>query len=264
MEHVGEKHEGAKPAGSLERAALATYLDDFLSVTKFKDYCPNGLQVEGRARIARIVTGVTASAALIEAAIADGADAVLVHHGYFWRGEDARMLGVKRDRIARLIRADLNLFAFHLPLDAHPLVGNNAQLGARLEWPVETHCGEQNLVAIGTLPTPVTFGELGRHVEARLARTPLMIGDPSRYIRRIAWCTGGAQGFFVDAIGAGVDAYLTGEVSEQHFHLAKESGVGFIAAGHHATERLGIAALGAHLGERFGVAHRFIDIPNPV
>ncbi len=248
----------------MERNDLARYLDELLAVEKFKDYCPNGLQVEGRQRIERIVTGVTASAALIEAAIIEQADAVLVHHGYFWRGEDARLRGVKRDRVARLIRADLNLFAFHLPLDAHPLVGNNAQLGLRLEWPIEARCGDQDLVAIGTLPMPTSFRELGRRVESKLARAPLLIGDPTRPVARIAWCTGGAQGFFEDAIAAGVDAYLTGEVSEQHYHLAIESGVGFIAAGHHATERFGIKALGEHLAQQFGVAHLFIDIPNPV
>ncbi len=248
----------------MERNDLARYLDDLLMVGKFKDYCPNGLQVEGRQRIERIVTGVTASAALIEAAIVGQADAVLVHHGYFWRGEDARLRGVKRDRVARLIRADLNLFAFHLPLDAHPLVGNNAQLGLWLGWPIEAHCGDQDLVAIGTLPVPTLFRELGRSVESKLARAPQLIGNPMRPVARIAWCTGGAQGFFEDAIGAGADAYLTGEVSEQHYHLAIESGVGFIAAGHHATERFGIKALGEHLAQKFGVAHQFIDIPNPV
>ncbi|MFN0303129.1 MAG: Nif3-like dinuclear metal center hexameric protein [Burkholderiales bacterium] len=248
----------------MERNDLARYLDELLVVGNFNDYCPNGLQVEGRPRIERIVTGVTASAALIEAAIVGQADAVLVHHGYFWRGEDARLRGVKRDRIARLIRADLNLFAFHLPLDAHPLVGNNAQLGLQLGWPIEARCGDQDLVAIGTLPVPASFRELGRLVESKLARSPLLIGDPMRPVARIAWCTGGAQGFFEDAIAAGVDAYLTGEVSEQHYHLAIESGVGFIAAGHHATERFGINALGEHLAQKFGVAHQFIDIPNPV
>ncbi len=248
----------------MERNDLARYLDELLAVEKFKDYCPNGLQVEGRQRIERIVTGVTASAALIEAAIIEQADAVLVHHGYFWRGEDARLRGVKRDRVARLIRADLNLFAFHLPLDAHPLVGNNAQLGLRLGWPIEARCSDQDLVAIGTLPMPISFRELGRRVESKLARAPLLIGDPNRPIARIAWCTGGAQGFFEDAIAAGVDAYLTGEVSEQHYHLSIESGVGFIAAGHHATERFGINALGEHLAQKFGVGHQYIDIPNPV
>ncbi|MSQ19473.1 MAG: Nif3-like dinuclear metal center hexameric protein [Betaproteobacteria bacterium] len=253
-----------KFAGTVDRDALAKYLDEYLSVTMFKDYCPNGLQVEGRARIGRLVTGVTASAALLDAAIAWQADAVLVHHGYFWRGEDARLLGVKRHRIARLIHADMNLFAFHLPLDVHPEVGNNALLGRRLGWTIDTRCGDQNLIAISTLAVPISFAELGRRVEARLARPPLLIGDADRQVARVAWCTGGAQGLFADAIAAGVDAYLTGEVSEQHFHLATESGVGFIAAGHHATERFGIEALGERLAREFGLDHRFIDIPNPV
>ena len=253
-----------KRAGTVDRDTLAKYLDEFLSVTKFKDYCPNGLQVEGRAQIRRLVTGVTASAALLDAAIAWKADAALVHHGYFWRGEDARLIGVKRARIARLMHADLNLFAYHLPLDVHPEIGNNAELGRRLGWSIDTRCGDQDLIAIGILPVPISFAELGRHVEARLARAPLLIGDAKRTVARIAWCTGGAQDLFTDAIAAGVDAYLTGEVSEQHFHLATESGVAFIAAGHHATERFGIEALGERLAREFGLEHRFIDVPNPV
>jgi dinuclear metal center YbgI/SA1388 family protein len=253
-----------KRNSTVERGALAKFLDEFLSVARFKDYCPNGLQVEGRAEIRRLVTGVTASAALLDAAIAWGADAVLVHHGYFWRGEDARLVGVKRDRIARLIKAELNLFAFHLPLDVHPVIGNNTQLGLRLGWSIDSRCGDQDLVVIGTLPAPISLAQLGQHVESRLGRTPLLIGDVARQITKVAWCTGGAQEYFSDAIAAGVDVYLTGEVSEQHYHLAKESGVGFIAAGHHATERFGIEALGERVAEEFGLAHRFIDIPNPV
>jgi dinuclear metal center YbgI/SA1388 family protein len=243
---------------------LNRYLGDLLEVARFRDYSPNGLQVEGRAEVRRIVTGVTASADLIDAAVADGADAILVHHGYFWRGEDPRLVGTRRSRIAKLIAADLNLFAFHLPLDAHPSLGNNAQLARILGLVAEGRTGEQDLVAFGVPKHPLQLGELAARVGERLARPPLVIGDSAHVVRRIAWCTGGAQGYFEAAIELGVDAYLTGEISEQHVHLARESGVAFIAAGHHATERFGVQALGGHLEREFGLAHRFVDLPNPV
>lgn len=243
---------------------LARRLDELLDVGSFKDYSPNGLQVEGRAEVGSIVTGVTASLALIDAAIGARADAILVHHGYFWRGEDPRIVGVRRARIAKLIGADISLFGFHLPLDAHPQLGNNAQLGKRLGATIEGRAGEQNLVVYGSLGTTTTLEAFGRHVGHVLGRNPLLIGESNRPVCRIAWCTGGAQGFFEAAIALGVDAYVTGEVSEQHFHLARESGVAFVAAGHHATERFGIQALGEHLADAYGLSHRFIDVPNPV
>jgi dinuclear metal center YbgI/SA1388 family protein len=243
---------------------LAARLDDLLAVASVKDYCPNGLQVEGRGEVVRIVTGVTASLALLDAAIDSGADAILVHHGYFWKGEDPRITGTRHARIARLIRADVSLFAFHLPLDLHADLGNNAQLARRLGFAVEGRTGDQDVVFVGRPDRERTLSDLGRHVESVLGRTPLVIGDAARPVRRLAWCTGGAQGYFEDAIAEGVDAFLTGEVSEQHFHLAHETGVGFIAAGHHATERFGIQALGAHLATAHGLEHRFIDVPNPV
>jgi dinuclear metal center YbgI/SA1388 family protein len=248
----------------MRREELSRYLDELLEVSRYRDYSPNGLQVEGRAEIARIVTGVTASAALIDAAIDVGADALLVHHGYFWRGEDARLTGVRRQRIGRLIAADLNLYAFHLPLDGHLELGNNAQLGARLGFVREASGGEQDLVWVGRPSASMPLRALGANIERALGRTPLVVGPMDRVVARVAWCTGGAQSFFEQAIGLGADAYVTGEISEQHFHLASESGVGFIAAGHHATERFGIQALGAHLAQRFGLAHQFIDVLNPV
>jgi dinuclear metal center YbgI/SA1388 family protein len=248
----------------MHRDELARALEQLLEVTRFRDYCPNGLQVEGRAEIRRIVTGVTASAALIDAALADDADAILVHHGYFWRGEDQRLTGHRRARIAKLLAGDLNLFAFHLPLDAHPELGNNTQLARQLGFVVDGVAGEQDLVVHGRPAMGSTLASLGAHIEHALGRAPLIVGEPSRPVARIAWCTGGAQGFFEAAIALGVDAYLTGEISEQQVHLARETGVGFIAAGHHATERFGVQALGAHLAARYGFAHRFIDVPNPV
>lgn len=248
----------------MERAALDAYLADYLQVPDFRDYCPNGLQVEGRAEVMQIVSGVTASAALIEAAIAANADALLVHHGYFWRGEDGRITGMRRRRIGLLLEHDLNLFAYHLPLDVHPEVGNNATLARRLGLTFAGNFGEQNIGMHGTLAVATTLAQFATVIERQLARVPLVIGDPSRPLRRVAWCTGAAQGMFEQAIALGVDAYVSGEISEQTVHAAHETGVAYIAAGHHATERYGVQALGEHLARRFGVIHRFIDVENPV
>lgn len=243
---------------------LVAYLDNYLAAATFRDYCPNGLQVEGREHVNVIVSGVTASADLLDAAVAAGADAVLVHHGYFWKGEDARIVGIRRRRIATLLRHGLSLLAYHLPLDAHPEVGNNAALAAKLGIDLEGRFGDQDLGAYGAMPEATTLGDFGEHVRARLQREPMVIGEAARPVRRMAWCTGAAQGYFEQAIALGVDAYVTGEVSEQTFHLARESGVGFVAAGHHATERYGVEALGRHLAAHHGLQHTFIDIPNPV
>jgi dinuclear metal center YbgI/SA1388 family protein len=249
------------------RDELARHLDQLLDASNVKDYCPNGLQVEGRAEIASLVSGVTASAALIEAAADAGADALLVHHGYFWRGEDPRLVGARKRRIERLLAAGMSLFAYHLPLDLHPQLGNNAQLALRLGLVQEGRCGEQDLVCFGSTAESAATGDLAAfaaHVGARLGREPLVIGEPERPVQRVAWCTGAAQGYFETAIALGVDAYVSGEISEQHVHLARESGVAFVAAGHHATERFGVQAVGAHLAQTFGLLHRFIDVPSPV
>jgi dinuclear metal center YbgI/SA1388 family protein len=248
----------------MQRDELARYLDQLLDASRVKDYSPNGLQVEGRSEVRRLVTGVTASLALIEAAIATGADAILVHHGYFWRSEDPRLVGTRRARIARLLASDLNLFAYHLPLDLHPALGNNAQLARRLSLAVEGRAGEQDLVAYGRLDAAESLAAFAQRVETQLGRVPLVIGDASRAVQRVAWCTGGAQGYFEAAVALGVDAYVTGEASEQNFHLSRETGVAFVAAGHHATERFGVQAVGAHLEAECGIEHLFIDVPNPV
>lgn len=248
----------------MDRAELENYLAGYLRVHDFKDYCPNGLQVEGRERIGYVVTGVTASEAFVEAAVRAGADALIVHHGYFWRGEDGRITGMRRRRIGRLIGADLNLFAYHLPLDAHPEVGNNAALARHLGLHMERQFGEQNLMALGTTAAAATLGAFAAQVEKQLGRAPLVIGDAGRAVRRIAWCTGAAQGMFEQAIEQGIDLYVSGEISEPTVHLARESGVAYLAAGHHATERYGVQALGEHLARQFGLRHQFIDIDNPV
>lgn len=248
----------------MEREALAQYLNERLECQRFKDYCPNGLQVEGRAGVHTIVTGVSASQALLDEAVRRNADAIIVHHGYFWRGEDSRVVGLKRRRLATLIAHDINLFAFHLPLDAHPELGNNAQLAARCGWIPEGRFGEQDLGWHGRLPAPRGAEDLAAHLGRCLGRPPLLLPGDGRSLRRLAWCSGGAQSWFEAAIELGVDAFVTGEVSEQHTHLARESGVAFLAAGHHATESGGVAALGQHLADHLGLAVSHVDIPNPV
>lgn len=248
----------------MNRAVLDTYLAEYLQVPDFRDYCPNGLQVEGRAEVARIVTGVTASAALIEAAIAAEADALIVHHGYFWRGEDGRITGMRRRRIGLLLEHDINLFAYHLPLDVHADVGNNAALARQLGLTPAGRFGEQDIGVHGTLDAGITLAQFAARIGQKFSRAPQVIGDPARPLRRIAWCTGAAQGLFEQAIALGVDAYISGEISEQTVHAARESGVAYIAAGHHATERYGVRALGEHLARHFGLQHRFIDVENPV
>ena len=252
----------------MQRTELETYLNLYLEVARFRDYCPNGLQVEGRPEVGTLVTGVTASLDLLHAAIARGADAVLVHHGYFWRGEDPRVTGTRRGRLAALLKNEINLFAYHLPLDAHPEVGNNVQLARALELPYAAgsagRFGEQDLGSHGVFAVPPTVGELGRRIAARLNRLPQIIGDEQKLVKRVAWCTGAAQAYLEDAARLGVDAYISGEISEQTVHLARETGVAYLAAGHHATERYGIRALGEHLAARFGIEHQFIDIANPV
>ena len=247
------------------RKALASHLAATLDINRFRDYCPNGLQVEGREQIQHIVTGVTASLALLEAAHADGADAILVHHGYFWRGEDPCIVGPMQKRLKLLLQHDINLFAYHLPLDAHPELGNNAQLGKQLNLKVTGRFGDQDLGWLGTPNgTDNTVNELAKNLERVLGRAPLLIGDPGQKINSVAWCTGSAQNAFADAIAAGASVYPSGEISEQTVHLARESGVAYLACGHHASERYGIAALGEHLAHQFGLTHKFIDILNPV
>lgn len=243
---------------------LTRYLDELLDVARFKDYCPNGLQVEGRAEVTRIVAGVTASQALVDAAISRNADAILVHHGWFWRGEDGRVTGIRKARLQALLRHDINLIGYHLPLDSHAEFGNNAQLAKRLGWIAEGRFGEQDMGWIGRLAEPVRLSSLARNIGATLQRVPQVIGDADRLVERVAWCSGGAQGYFEQAVALGVDAYLSGEISEQTVHLAHESGVAYIAAGHHASERYGVQALAEHVAGHFGIECEFIDIDNPV
>ncbi len=248
---------------TISRDALGSAFDALLQPERFKDYGPNGLQVEGRPRIARLVSGVTASQALIDAAIAERADAIFVHHGLFWRGQDGRVTGWMKQRLQRLLAHDINLFAYHLPLDAHPELGNNARLGAALGWAADAHFGEQDLGCVASVQYP-SAAVLAEQVQAVLGRPVTLVApDPGKPLARVAWCTGGAQGYFEAAIAAGADAYLTGEISEPQAHIAREMGVAYLAAGHHATERYGAPAVAAHVAGQLGLAHVFIDIGNP-
>jgi dinuclear metal center YbgI/SA1388 family protein len=255
---------------STTRHELLHAFDLLLAPGRFKDYGPNGLQVEGRATVRKIVSGVTASRALIEAAIGAEADAIFVHHGLFWRGQDGRVTGWMKQRLGLLLGHDINLFAYHLPLDAHPELGNNAQLGLQLGLVAHPDAagrfGEQELGFLGARESGDGFADarsLAAHVEAVLKRPVTLVDTAQRPVRNIAWCTGGAQGYFEAAIAAGADAFLTGEISEPQAHYAREMGVAFLACGHHATERYGAPAAAAHVAAQLGLAHEFIDIDNP-
>ena len=245
------------------RVELDTYLNALLETARFQDYGPNGLQVEGKAEVHKIVSGVTASLALIDAAIDAEADAVLVHHGLFWKGQDGRLTGWMKQRVERLLRHQINLFAFHLPLDAHLLYGNNAQFGNRLGVSADAYFGNQNLGCMGSLIEPLSLQALSAMLQSQLRRVPTLAPGDGRPVRRLAWCTGGAQGYFEAAISSGADVFITGEISEPQAHLAAETGVAFIACGHHASERFGAPALAQHLADKFGLEHQFIEIANP-
>jgi dinuclear metal center YbgI/SA1388 family protein len=245
------------------RSDIESYLNTFLDVGRFHDYGPNGLQVEGQGEVHKIVSAVTASRALIEAAVQAEADAILVHHGLFWKGQDGRVTGWIKQRLEPLLARKINLFAYHLPLDAHAELGNNAQFGARLKLIADARFGEQDIGFLGAPAQPLTVAALGALLQFRLGRAPTCVEGDGRAIRRVAWCTGGAQRYFESAIAAGADAYITGEISEPQAHLARETGVAFFACGHHASERFGVQALGKHLAERFEIEHEFIDIDNP-
>ncbi|MEN9424278.1 MAG: hypothetical protein RL122_1661 [Pseudomonadota bacterium] len=246
--------------------ALETYLNQLLNVSKFRDYAPSGIQVEGRAEIKRIVTGVSASQALLDAAVEQGADAILVHHGYFWKGESPVIRGMKKRRLMTLLKHDMSLLGYHLPLDAHPEFGNNVQLAQLLGIHVDGVMDARELQGVGNIGTvaqPLSLVAFGQQVASALVREPLLIAGGEHPVQRIAWCTGGAQGYIQQAFELGADTYLSGEISEHTVHFARENGIHYIAAGHHATERYGIQALGEHLAQQFGLEHLFLDLNNP-
>lgn len=248
----------------MELNRLVSELANFLQVVRFQDYCPNGLQVEGRPEVRRIVTGVTASQALIDAAIEADADAIMVHHGYFWRGEAAEVTGMKRKRLKQLLTHDISLLAYHLPLDAHIEVGNNVQLGKVLGWPLVRYLDDKHMLPMTALPQAVSLGQLGEHISQQLGRQVQSLGDPKQPVRTVAWCTGAAQSYIDQAVTAGVDVFLSGEVSEQTWHTVQETGIAYIAAGHHATERYGIQALGQWVAENYAIEHIYIEVENPI
>lgn len=251
----------------ITRQALNTYLDTFLNVENMQDYAPNGLQVEGKSEIARIVTGVSACQVLLDAAVDHNADAIIVHHGYFWRAEKPQLTQMKQRRIKTLLTHDINLFAYHLPLDVHAQVGNNVQLAQLMQWQIVSELASgttPNIGLVGELAEAMSVTAFAQHLQQQLSREPLTVVGGERLIKTLAWCSGAAQDFIEHAAQAGVDAYVSGEISERTFHAAKELGIHYFAAGHHATERGGIQALGQHLSDKFDVDVQFIDIDNPV
>ncbi len=251
----------------ISRTELLSYIETMLESNRFKDYCPNGLQVAGTETIEHIVAGVTASQALIDAAIDLGADTILVHHGYFWRGEDQRIVGIKQKRLKALLNNNINLIAYHLPLDAHPTLGNNVQLAQELGIEVDGRVagtGEPALALCGCLTVPNSVPEFSDLLRQKLQREPLVIQAHDRPIQTVGWCTGAAQGYIEQAAELGLDAFISGEISEQTVHLARELGINYFAAGHHATERYGVKALALDLANQFNIKQQFIDIDNPV
>jgi dinuclear metal center YbgI/SA1388 family protein len=266
IQDVENKSLNAQTFGAVSRDALTLHIDSFLDSRNFKDVAVNGLQVSGRDTIAHIVVGVTANKALIDAAIEAKADAMIVHHGLFWKGDDPRMVGYHRERVAALLAANINLFAYHLPLDVHAEVGNNACMSRRLALKPKGVAGEAGLVMLGELGVnvPVRCTVLAAYVARHYGRRVTLYTHPERLIKTIAWCTGAGGSLLGDAIDAGADAFITGEISEQHVHQARESNVTLIGAGHHSTERDGVAALASRLVQKFGVTYQFIDISSPV
>jgi dinuclear metal center YbgI/SA1388 family protein len=251
----------------VEAKRIVDYCDQLLQSEKFRDYAPNGLQVEGTPLVRRILSGVTACQALLDEAVAWEADLVLVHHGYFWKGEGASVTGIKRRRLKTLLEQDINLLAYHLPLDAHPKLGNNARLARLLGVEIQDGLESGNPLSVGNLGVlsePMQLDQFGDLVAHVLDRTPQLISGGGHPIRRLAFCTGAADRMIEQALALGADAFLSGEISEPVVHFAREAGIHYIAAGHHATERYGVQALGEHLARHFGIEHRFCDIDNPV
>tara|TARA_R110002049_G_scaffold182041_2_gene349609 strand:+ start:35594 stop:36352 length:759 start_codon:yes stop_codon:yes gene_type:complete len=247
-------------------AEITDFADNYLRIASFKDYCPNGLQVEGRQNVVKIASAVTASMAIIEQILEWGADCLIVHHGYFWKNERVQVVGMKKRRLQALLGADVSLLAYHLPLDAHPVVGNNAQIAERLGisnlQPLQKS-SKTPVGNVGTLEDSIDIQQFVDNCSNALVTDPIHINSGPRQVQRIAWCTGGAQHMITDAVDCQADVYLTGEISEQTVHIARECNIHFIAAGHHATERYGVQAMAALLGEKFNLEHQYFDEINP-
>ncbi len=251
----------------IARTTLINYLNELLTPQNFQDYCPNGLQVAGNTEIKKIICGVSANQALINAAVKAKADLLLVHHGFFWKGEDPCVVGMKQCRLKTLLAHDINLVAYHLPLDAHPTLGNNVELARVLDL------NPEGQISLGEVPALTWYGHcrhpqsgeaFAKHITECLKRAPLHIPGKASKIKTIAWCTGGAQDYIYAAINKGADAFITGEASERTVDIARENGIHFYAAGHYATERYGVQALGQALVKQFNLSYEFIDIDNPV
>lgn len=250
----------------IERQQLTAFIDETLQSARIKDYCPNGLQVEGKSHIKTLVTGVTASQALIEQAIALQADALLVHHGYFWKNEAPEVVGMKQRRLKALLQHDINLLAYHLPLDIHPTLGNNAQLAQLLglaHWAAIPSVEPSGVLQQGEYAIAKPLADIALLLEQQLGRSVLVQDAGIGAVSKLAWCTGGGQGYIEQAAAAGAELFITGEVSEKTIHCSRELGIHFIAAGHHATERYGVKALGEYLAAQLGLTVHFVDIPNP-
>jgi len=246
---------------------LEKHLKELLSVDSINDYCPNGLQVSGKQAIKKIISGVTCAKSLIDEAIKEKADAIIVHHGFFWRGESPNLIGTKRERICLLLENNINCFAYHLPLDIHESLGNNQQLAEKFSWRVTNKHeidGIKDLIFEGELPTSMTADEFSNKLKTILGQNPIYLSGTNKDIQKIAWCTGAAHRYLEFAADLGVDAYITGEVSESTYHIAKECGIHFFACGHHATERYGVQALGEYLAEKFSLEHKYVEINNPI
>lgn len=244
---------------------IVDFCNDTLQAAEFEDYCPNGLQVDGgRPQVQRVVSAVTASQAAIEAAIEKKADVLLVHHGYFWKGEGQPLTGMKGRRIRLLMQHGISLLAYHLPLDAHAQLGNNAQLAKRLRLESAAPLTAKSLIWQARLAQPETACGLSQLLSGALGREPLHIAGGPIQFTRIGWCTGAAQSYLEQAAAAGLQAFISGEISENTVHMARELGIHYFSAGHHATERYGVQALGALLAEKFALTHEFVEISNPV
>ncbi|MCU4676177.1 Nif3-like dinuclear metal center hexameric protein [Catenovulum sp. 2E275] len=246
--------------------ALENYLNSLLKPEKIRDFCPNGLQVEGKSEVKKIITGVTATQLLIDEAINRQADAIFVHHGFFWKNENPVIKGMKQKRIKALLANDINLYAYHLPLDIHPQLGNNAQLAKLFDIEITGGLELDNPFSVamqGKLTQALSLNEFAQKVETKLARKPLVEAGGDFEIKTVAWCSGGGQSFIEQAAAQDIDLFISGEVSEQTIHTAREMGIHFMAAGHHATERYGAKAVGEHLAAELGLTVEFVDIDNP-
>lgn len=241
---------------------LEKIINEYLKINQYKDCVPNGLQVEGVSIVKKIITGVTASQDLIDQSIKLKTDAIIVHHGFFWKNEPVQILNMKKKRIKKLLCNNINLYSYHLPLDAHPIVGNNAQLGNLINIKKISYICP--ILPIGQLDKSIKPKKFRKKLQKKFKKKPFYIENKEKKIKKIAWCTGSGQNLLEKAAQAGADAFVTGEVSEKIFHIAKEMNINFYSLGHHTTEIYGIQALGEWLKKKYGFLVNFINIFNPI